>query len=64
MGSPHPKAPPAASQEGSSYLHELFKKEGLSWRFEGDIDGLGTIVAGGWQGLPPQTHSPSNGVRL
>jgi hypothetical protein len=47
MGSPHPKARPAASQEGSGNLHELFKKREFSWRFEGDIDGLGTIVAGG-----------------
>src|ERR1700693_5440000 len=45
MGSPHPKAGPAASQEGSGNLHELFKKEGFSWRFEAGMNGLGTIVA-------------------
>src|ERR1700722_13415734 len=30
MGSRHPKARPAASQEGSVNLHELFKKERFS----------------------------------
>jgi hypothetical protein len=45
MGSPHPKTSPAASQEGSSNLHELFKKEGFSWRFEAGMNRLGTIVA-------------------
>jgi hypothetical protein len=33
MGSMHPKARAAASQEGSGNLHELFKKEGFSCGF-------------------------------
>jgi hypothetical protein len=45
MGSPHPKARPAASQEGSGNLHELFKKADFSWDFEGDGGDFGTIVA-------------------
>jgi hypothetical protein len=45
MGSLHPKARPAASQEGSANLHELFKKDGFSWRFEADMNRSGTIVA-------------------
>jgi hypothetical protein len=45
MGSAHPKARPAASQEGSGNLHELFKKARFSWRFEADGNAFGTIVA-------------------
>jgi hypothetical protein len=46
MGSPHPKARPAASQEGSGNLHDLFKKAGFSWRFKRARKAFGTIVAG------------------
>jgi hypothetical protein len=45
MGSKHPKARPAASQEGSGNSHELFKKGGFSCDFEGGMNELGTIVA-------------------
>jgi hypothetical protein len=45
MGSPHPKARPAASQEASGNLHELFKKAGFYWRFEADGNAFSTIVA-------------------
>jgi hypothetical protein len=45
MGSPHPKARPVASQEGSGNLHELFKKAEFSWGFEGNGSDFGTIVA-------------------
>src|ERR1700689_5356548 len=69
MGSLHPKARPAASQEGSGNLHELFKKEGFSWRFEVGMDWSGTIVAS--SDTAPLTNSlqinparPSNGGRL